>query len=392
MLPVGVAVWSAATLAVPTLASTVPGLCLSRAAVGLGEGVAPSSATDLVARSIHPSERSRAISFIFGGLHVGTLAGLLVAPFIIENFGWQTVFYVFGGLGLGWTWWWERGVMADLMRSEPELMSAYIDVDASSIDENSTDEDSSTNDSTNTNTNNHHGGVISHRQSVPWRAFLRNRPVQALMFVHYANNWFHYTMLAWLPTYFTDSLSLNLMKAAQVSLLPPTAAIIVSAIAGPSADYVIERKLAPIAVVRKAAQCAAFLGPAACLLAVCGIPNDNGTAEVALISLSLGLASFSLAGLYCNHADLSPRYASVLLGLTNTSGAIPGIMGVAFTGWLFDKTSSWTLSLFLPCIVFFVLGSLVFVLFGSGERQDFSDNSPFAWERWLGNNTEREED
>lgn len=51
-----------------------------------------------------------------------------------------------------------------------------------------------------------------------------------------------------------------------------------------------------------------------------------------LVALSLGLASFSLAGLYCNHADLSPRYASVLLGMTNTSGALPGIVGVAFTG------------------------------------------------------------
>ena len=27
---------------------------------------------------------------------------------------------------------------------------------------------------------------------------------------------FHYTMLAWLPTYFSDSLSLNLARAAQV--------------------------------------------------------------------------------------------------------------------------------------------------------------------------------
>jgi hypothetical protein len=52
----------------------------------------------------------------------------------------------------------------------------------------------------------------------------------------------------------------------------------------------------------------------------------------ALVTMSLGLASFSLAGLYCNHADLSPRYASVLLGMTNTSGALPGIVGVAFTG------------------------------------------------------------
>ena len=62
-----------------------------RAAVGLGEGVAPSAATDMVARVIAPEERSRAIAFIFGGLHVGSLLGLLVAPVLIDRFGWQTV-------------------------------------------------------------------------------------------------------------------------------------------------------------------------------------------------------------------------------------------------------------------------------------------------------------
>lgn len=81
------------------------GLFLSRAAVGLGEGVAPSSATDMVARLISQDERSRAMSFIFGGLPVGSLLGLFVAPPLIERFGWPTVFYAFGLLGqslYGW--------------------------------------------------------------------------------------------------------------------------------------------------------------------------------------------------------------------------------------------------------------------------------------------------
>lgn len=72
---------------------------MSRALVGLGEGVAPSGATDMVARVIAKNERSRAISFIFSGLHVGSLLGLLVAPPLIENFGWETVFYIFGIAG-----------------------------------------------------------------------------------------------------------------------------------------------------------------------------------------------------------------------------------------------------------------------------------------------------
>jgi MFS transporter, ACS family, solute carrier family 17 (sodium-dependent inorganic phosphate cotransporter), other len=67
--------------------------------VGLGEGVAPSGATDMVARVIAKNERARAISFIFSGLHVGSLLGLLVAPPLIENFGWEVVFYIFGIAG-----------------------------------------------------------------------------------------------------------------------------------------------------------------------------------------------------------------------------------------------------------------------------------------------------
>ena len=67
ILPLGVGLWSAATAALPIVAGNFPGLYISRSLVGLGEGIAPSAATDMVARVIDPSERSRAISFIFSG-------------------------------------------------------------------------------------------------------------------------------------------------------------------------------------------------------------------------------------------------------------------------------------------------------------------------------------
>lgn len=104
---------------------------------------------------------------------------------------------------------------------------------------------------------------------------------------------------------------------------------------------------------------------------------------------------------YCNHADLSPRHASLLLGrvsftsvsfswvpcapaacrccttavtrrvaalsaervtrcaagMTNTAGAIPGIIGVVTTGAILDQTGSWPLALFVPSIFFFVTGA-----------------------------------
>lgn len=354
ILPWGVGIWSLATASVPLLAGTLFGLCVSRAAVGLGEGIAPSAATDIVARAIDPRNRSRAISIIFGGLHVGSLLGLTVAPIIISQWNWQAVFFLFGGTGFIWVWWWER-LVRQVVASDKVFADAFASTAAST-----------------SNTS----------EYIPWRAFFRNQAVQALGYTHFCNNWFHYTMLAWLPYYFSDLLSLDLKSAAGISLLPPLAAILVSAIAGPLADYLIDRKQIKVSFVRKAAQCGAFLGPAGCLLAV-SIADVDGPFIVALLSLSLGLASFSLAGLYSNHADLSPRYASILLGLTNTAGAIPGIAGVAFTGWLYDTTNSWGTALFFPSIFFFITGSLVYVLFGSSDEQDFSAshaNRPFPLE------------
>lgn len=355
ILPGGVALWSAATAAVPFAAGTLPGLLVSRAAVGLGEGVAPSAATDMVARIGKDTERSRSMSFIFGGLHVGSLLGLLVAPQLIEQFGWQTVFYLFGAVGLAWTAWWEK-IMNDIALQEPEAADLLIN-------------SRSTGDSD-----------ASIADAVPWRAFLRNTPVRALACTHFVNNWFHYTMLAWLPTFFTDTLSMNITQAAQISLLPPMAALGASCIAGPAADALIEQGW-PVETVRKAAQLVAFLGPAACLIAAMSI--DGGYATVGLVTAALGLASFSLAGLYCNHADLSPRHAPVLLGLTNTVGAVPGIVGVAVTGALLDATGSWPIALFAPSIGLFAVGSTVFVKWGSADKQQFINDVPFGFEKHL---------
>lgn len=60
---------------------------------------------------------------------------------------------------------------------------------------------------------------------------------------------------------------------------------------------------------------------------------SSSRGDVCVAFSTLGRLTVSCpAGLYSNHPDLSPRYASVLLGITNTSGALPGIVGVATTG------------------------------------------------------------
>ena len=99
---------------------------------------------------------------------------------------------------------------------------------------------------------------------------------------------FHYTMMAWLPSYFADTLSLNLTQAAQLSLLPPVAAIVASSIAGTAGDALISKGM-PVVQVRKLAQCTAFLGPALCLAGAS--LTDDSTLKVG------GCSSFDLVAL-----------------------------------------------------------------------------------------------
>lgn len=72
--------------------------------------------------------------------------------------------------------------------------------------------------------------------------------------------------------------------------------------------------------MRKLSQGISFAGPAACMVALALLtPAAPGAAApagliVAIMSLAFALGAWARAGLYCNHQDLSPKYAAALLG------------------------------------------------------------------------------
>jgi len=208
----------------------------------------------------------------------------------------------------------------------------------------------------------HDAGGGEGGEKTPWGLFLRSKPIRALTFVHFCNNWAVYSILSWLPTFYKESLDVDLQGAAHLALLPPIVAVLVSAFAAPLADELIGWGV-PVTKVRKAMQIIAFACPAACMLTC--LVSDDQNLSTWLLPIGIGLQAFSLAGLYCNHQDLSVRYASILLAMTNIFGSLPGVIGVPFTGWLLDLTDSWTISLFAPCLFFYAAGGFVYLKFGS---------------------------
>ncbi|GFS35692.1 phosphate transporter 4;5 [Actinidia rufa] len=254
-------------------------------------------------------------------------------------------------------------------------------------------------------------------KDVPWMAFFKSEAVWAMIYTHFCGSWGHYTCLSWLPTYFSEELNLNLTEAAWVSVLPPLASIFATSIAAQFADNLISNGV-ETTTVRKICQSVAFLSPAICMILASldlGLPPWE---MVMILTGGLALSSFALSGLYCTHQDISPEYASILLvrivinsaslfsvpnlrskplyhafvqygvvtkplvvlvwsrvelqGITNTVGAVPGIVGVALTGYLLDSTHSWSISLFAPSIFFYLTGTIVWLVFASSKPQSFS--------------------
>ena len=100
-----------------------------------------------------------------------------------------------------------------------------------------------------------------------------------------------------------------------------------------------------------------YLIPACLMVATSYVGCDNTTLAVVLFSLALGMSALNMSSYNVNHLDIAPRYAGVLMGITNTAGTIPGMVGPYVVGYLTDNEVIYTSILFCSmffCCCFFV--------------------------------------
>lgn len=332
VLGFGVLWWSLFTLLTPLSAlASFPLLIATRILMGLGEGVAFPATYNLLGRWVPPRERTRAAAFNLSAIPLGTLFAVSMTPLIALTLGWEWVFYLFGAVGFVWyAFWWRLG------GDEPEA-------DESPVDD---------------------GAEARNDRKVPWRQLLSRKAVWAIIIAHFCNNWGLYVLLAWLPSYFSSQLGIDLRGVWIYVSLPWIANFIMANLVGWLGDRMILRGYS-VTFVRKSLQIIGSGGPALALLAL-GATQSAGMA-LTLLTIALGLGAFSYAGFASNHLDVSPRHAGAIFGISNTAGTIPGIIGVALTGVLVDVTGSYASAFYVTAGVYF-LGLAVYLAMGTGKR------------------------
>ena len=102
---------------------------------------------------------------------------------------------------------------------------------------------------------------------------------------------------------------------------------------------------------------------------------------VAVTSVVLGFLGCARGGFSVNHMDIAPKFAGVLMGISNTAGTLAGVIGVASSGWLLQRAGGatnllgWYHALGLSSALC-LLGSGVFLNFARGTRI-FGENEDF---------------
>jgi ACS family sodium-dependent inorganic phosphate cotransporter len=320
--------WSLFTVLTPPAAFlSLSALVLARIALGLGEAAVFPASINLIGRWVPAATRTRAVTAFISCIHLGTVFALPITGWLIDRFSWPIPFYVFGILGFLWVAVWFTGVGSGERTATAETSEAPA--------------------------------------AIPWGRLMRLPCVWAIVMGHFCANWTLYVLLAWLPTYFKATFGVTIVNAGLLSGAPWLVAFLSANVAGHIADELLRRGRSPT-FVRKLMQCTGLIGAAVGLLMLRDVTSITG--GFVLVCFTTGSIALCLAGYAPNGLDIAPRYADVIFGISNTFATLPGIFGVAVTGWLIDRTHSFTAPFVLSAAVA-LFGALFFLIFASGERR-----------------------
>jgi len=347
---VGVLITAIFTLLTPLAANTsIYALVFVRIIEGLGEGVTFPAMHAMIAVWVPPEERSRVAGLVYSGAQAGTVLSLPISGYLCDNFGWESVFYVFGALGVVWWLVWTYRIYDSPLR-HPKIHPVERRFILESLG----------------------SSRSTNKPPVPWLAIISSGPVWALVVTHIAQNFGFYTLLTELPTYMARVLHFNIKDNSMVSALPYLLMLITGLTATRLADWMLSLNTDRTTVRKLFNSCAIYLP--ALFLVLAGYSGCDSTLTIMLLCLAVGINGCHYAGFMCVHIDMASNYAGTLLGITNGAANIMGFVAPTVTGYIVDGNNDvphWRMVFFIAALIYCV-GNTIFLIFGTAKEQKWN--------------------
>ncbi|XP_028161269.1 sialin [Ostrinia nubilalis] len=343
------------TLLTPVMAQAhYAAAVIMRIGEGIGGGVTFPAMHVLLSKWAPPAERSVMAALVYAGTSLGTVISMLMAGILTAKVGWESVFYVMGGLSCIWCVLWVF-LIQDTPQQQPLISIEERDMIVTSLGGKA-------------------GDHAEHKNlAVPWAAVLRSPPFLAILVSHACSNWGWYMLLIELPFYMKQVLKFNMTENAVSTALPFLSLWFFSIGLSRTLDWLRGKGIITTTIARKIGTLFASVIPAICLLALCFIGCNRGAA-VAITAIGVTSIGGMFCGFLSNHIDIAPNFAGTLMALTNTVATIPGIVVPLFVGVLThgnQTISAWRI-IFFVTIGLYAIEIVVYTLFGSGEEQPWN--------------------
>jgi ACS family glucarate transporter-like MFS transporter len=312
IVPLSLAWWSLFT-SLTALCRTFGMWVVVRALFGIGEAPAYPGLNMAIFNWFPKRERGRAVGIMLLGSKIGPVFGIPVATLLMISFGWRSVFWVFGALGL---------VVALayylLLTTHPHESRFVNQAELEHI------------------ADGRPAGAAQQKKAVaPWSQFLRSPQFWCIGVQLGMANFVSYVFIAWLPVYLLEAHHFSLKAMGFAAAIPEGSFAVGNIICGLLSDYLIGNKIAT-------SKARAWFGGCGQLLCCLGLYMtaiaEGKVATIFWLSVALAFLGFSMNSSWPSASDLGGKFTASVSGWMNflanlIGGTAPIIVAWVATGW-----------------------------------------------------------
>lgn len=324
-------------------------LIILRMLQGLIAGVIWPSMHDMTAKWIPPNERSRFVTAYLGS-SVGAAIIYPLCAAVTSFFGWSASFHVTSLLSIMWYCLW-KFLVYDSPQQHPRISddekNYIMDNIAKSVNEEET--------------------------QIPWKSIILSGPVWLTIAAHWSSAWGFLTLMTQAPTYFNFVHGWNINTTGILAGTPHILRTIFSYFFSIMSDWLLRTKRLSLTNVRKLATFVCTVVQGIFIIAL-GFSGCHPLSAIVFMMAGTAVNGAMSSATFTNLIDLSPNYASILLGFANMIGTWTGFISPAVVGILTNNNQNvgqWRL-VFLIAAANSIVGGIIYIIFGTSKEQPWN--------------------
>ncbi|XP_065223740.1 sodium-dependent phosphate transport protein 3-like isoform X2 [Planococcus citri] len=310
----------------------------------------PAALYTIVGKWIPPQERSKFIAAFYGGSVVGMTAGNFIFGYTAHYMNWTYVFHLTTVCGIIWSIFWYIFV-----HDSPDLHPTITAEEKQYIESCLKEATSKT------------------KTIIPWKSILFSAPVVASILSMNATLWVCVMLITYIPVYLKHTYGLNSNEIGIISSVPNVVVGISVLGLAYCVDLTLKKNLLSITATRKICT---LTGATFASIPIIIIAFTKCNLTLVIVCLLIHYITRILLpfGAPLSMIDMSPEFCGIIEGLSGTSSSVQTFL---FT-WAVNYFTSnlgfeelWKM-VFLYSTMYLVVASLLFLIFGTSEVQDWN--------------------